>query len=144
MKNLLIVSITMLLFYSCTHDTFRVIKYSDPDSEKGNYYSFKSPKEEYYIVKGNNIYYVKQDTTIHFEKVTYLGRKGCYEKTIVKDNNGTKYLLDVYYDESTIEDKFVHITIIELYSNEETFSFVLDWQSRNKNRPIETRIVSSN
>ena len=144
MKNLLIVGITMLLISSCTHDTFRVIKYSDTETEKSSYYSFVSPKEEYYIVKTNDIYYVKQDTIIHYEKVSYLGRKDCSEKTIVKDDNGTKYLLDVYYDESTIEDKFVRITIIELYSNEESFSFVLDWQSRNKNRPIENRIVSSN
>ena len=143
MKNLFLLGITMLLISSCTHDTFRVIKYSDPDTEKGNYYSFISPKEEYYIAKANDIYYVKQDTIIHYEKVTYLGRKDCYEKTIVKDDNGKKYLLDVYYDESTIEDKYVRITIIELSNDEETFSFVLDWQSRNKDRPIENRIVSS-
>lgn len=141
MKNLLIVGIIMLMITSCTHDTFRVIKYSD--STKGNYYSFVSPEEEYYVAKNNDFYYIKTDTIVHFEKVTYLGRKNSYEKTIVKDDNGKEYMLNAYYDESTIEDEFVFIIIIDIEKQEEAYSFILDWKSRNKNIPIKTTIANA-
>ena len=129
---------------SCTHDTFRVIKYSDSNQQVGDYYSFISPKEEYYIAKNNDYYYVKTDTTIHFEKVSYLGRKDCYEETIVKDDNDKQYILNAHYDESTIEDEFVYIKIIDLISKEEAYSFVLDWKSRNKVKPTNSKIAAIN
>jgi hypothetical protein len=129
---------------SCTHDTFRVIKFSDSNQQSGDYYGFISPKEEYYVVKNNDYYYVKTDTTIHFEKVSYLGRKDCFEETIVKDENGKQYLLNAHYDESTIEDEFVYIKIIDLVSKKEAYSFVLDWKSRNKVSPTSNRIVTAN
>ncbi len=143
MKNLLIVGITMLMFTSCTHDTFKVIKYSDSNSENGDYYSFISTKEEYYVAKHNDFYYIKSDTIVHFEKVTYLGRGNCYEKTIVKDDDGKQYMLNAYYDESTVEDEFVFIIIIDIDKQKEVYSFVLDWKSRNKNIPAESRIANA-
>lgn len=144
MKNLLIVGITMLMITSCTHDTFRVIKYSDSNSENGDYYSYISPNEEYYVAKHNDFYYVKSDTTVHFEKVTYLGRENCYEKTIVKDDGGKQYMLNAYYDESTVEDEFVYIIIIDIEKREEAYSFVLDWKSRNEGVPEESIIARVN
>ena len=132
----------MLMISSCTHDTFRVIKYSD--STNGDYYSFISPKEEYYVAKHNDFYYVKADTIIHFEKVSYLGRKNCYEKTIVKDDSGKQYMLNAYYDESTLDDEFVFIIIVDIQKNEEAYSFVLDWKSRNKDMPIGSRVATVN
>ncbi|MCK5907234.1 MAG: hypothetical protein KAG37_06560 [Flavobacteriales bacterium] len=144
MKNLLFAIIAMLMITSCAQDTFRVIKYSDSNQQGGDYYSFISPKEEYYIAKSNDYYYVKTDTIIHFEKVSYLGRKDCFEETIVKDENGKKYLLNAYYDESTVEDEFVYIKITDLNSKEEAYSFVLDWKSRNKVSPAGRYLVSSN
>ena len=125
MKNLFIIGITMLMITSCASNSFRVMKFSD--STNGEYYSFASPNNEYYITKHNDFYYIKSDTIIHFNKVKYLGLKDCYEKTIVKDDNGREFMLNAYYDESTIEDEFVFIIIIDIEKMEEAYSFVLDW-----------------
>jgi len=144
MKNFFLAIFALLLITSCSQDTFRVIKYSDSNQVAGDYYNFISPNEEYYIAKNNDYYYVKSDTTIHFKKVSYLGRKDSFEETIVKDENGKKYLLNAHYDESTIEDEFVYIKIIDLTNKEEAYSFVLDWKSRNKVKPAGRYVVTSN
>lgn len=132
----------MLAVVSCSHDTYRVVKYSDSSVLKDDYYDFYSPINDQFVIKNKDYYYVTADTILHYKKISSSGRKLGYEKIIVEDDNGKKYIVDAYYDESGPIDKFVFLNLIDNETNENVYSFVIDWQSKSKNIKTRERIAS--
>ncbi|MEN8139121.1 MAG: hypothetical protein ABFR62_11885 [Bacteroidota bacterium] len=135
--------ILILIFIatSCTHDVYRVIKYSDYDKDTEDYSDYFFPKDEYYVVKNSNYYYVKADTVLHFKKILYQGVENGFHRTLVKDDADRTYFLDAYVDIGYYDDEYVYVDVIDTGTKEQLFRFVLDWKNRMKDLSLNERIA---
>jgi|LGVF01.1.fsa_nt_gb hypothetical protein len=142
MKKLLYFSLISFVLSSCTHDVYRVIKYSDFDKDNEDYSDYFFPKEEYYVIKNSNYYYVKSDTVLHFRKISYLGKKHGLDRTLVKTDNGTEYFLDAYIDVGYYNDEYVYVDVLNPKTKEKLYRFVLDWKHKMENVTFKERIAN--
>jgi hypothetical protein len=109
-----------------------VLSYSDDSNNKDDYFNFYSPSQDYFVMKGQDFYFVKSDEAIHYRKLSSTKIKDCHQQFLLEDNNGNQYILEAYYDESTPEDKYVFMNMVDRETGINEYSFLLDWQSRNK------------
>lgn len=126
---------------SCTNNVYRVIKYSDFNKDNEEYSNYFFPKDEYYVIKNSDYYYMKSDSVLHFKKISYLGRKNGYDRTLVKDDNGKKYFLEAYSDFGYYNDEYVYVNVLDSKTEKKLYRFVLDWKHKMKDLTFKERIA---